>query len=145
MMAHALDALVGIFLQKHGHTWQIYLIQNWRTIVGNLHTRICLEKIQGDTLVIGVYDVHWMQELFLLNSMLLEMINAHFDAPYIKQVRLRLAKKGPEQAKQVKKTIACAEQLPPALLTQQHREALAQVKDQELQTVLQDFLRHCKT
>ena len=87
-MVHGVDALMRIFLQKHGHTWQMYLIQNWRTIVGNLHTRICLEKIQEDTIVVGVYDAHWMQELFLLNSMLLTMMNAHFDKPYIKQIRL---------------------------------------------------------
>ncbi len=144
-MVHGVDALMRIFLQKHGHTWQMYLIQNWRTIVGNLHTRICLEKIQEDTIVVGVYDAHWMQELFLLNSMLLTMMNAHFDKPYIKQIRLKLAKQNPETVKKKKKLPAAA--VGPSLtinLTEEHRVALAQVKDSELQKILQDFLGYCK-
>jgi len=144
-MTQGVDALMRLFLQKHGHTWQMYLIQNWRTIVGNLHTRICLEKIQEDTIVVGVYDSHWMQELFLLNSMLLTMMNAHFDKPYIKQIRLKLAKQNPENLKKKKKLTAAPAQPPLVInVTEEHRIALAQVKDSELQKILQDFLGYCK-
>lgn len=144
-MSHAVQALLRSFLQKHGHTWQMYLIQHWTTIVGTLHTRMCLEKIQDDTIIIGVYDVHWMQELFLLQPMLLERINQQFDKPYVKQIRLKLAKGVPKRAAQKKNKAASVVQRAPVPLTQQHHAALAQVKDQELHDALQTFLQHCKS
>jgi hypothetical protein len=143
-MASAIDLIVRKFLQKHGHTWQMHLIQNWRTIVGNLHTRICLEKIQGDTLVVGVYDSHWMQELFLLNSMLLDTINAHFDKPYVKHVRLKLAKQNEKQKKK-KQVITAPEKQQVVTMTKRHESALSAVKDEQLQEALYHFLQYCKT
>lgn len=147
-MAHAVNAIVQIFLKKHRHTWQMYLIQNWQTIMGNLHTRICLEKIQGDTIVVGVYDSHWMQELFLLNSMLLDTINAHFDKPYVKQLRLKLAQqKEKQKTPDFAKATTGGEKtgpIVPVILTQQHQNALSQVKDEQLQEALYQFLRYCK-
>lgn len=142
-MVSAIDGIVQKFLQKHGHTWQMYLIQNWRPIMGNLHTRVCLEKIQGDTLVVGVYDSHWMQELFLLQSMLIDMINAHFDQPYIKTIRLKLAKQA-EQNKKKSYTQKIEKPQVVVQLTEKHQEALAQVKDEQLQKILSQFLQHCK-
>ena len=48
-------------------TWQIYLIQNWEIIVGNLRAYVLLEKIQDDaTLLLGVTNTMWMQELYYL-------------------------------------------------------------------------------
>lgn len=142
-MASAIDLVVRKFLQKHGHTWQMYLIQNWRTILGNLHTRVCLEKVQGDTLVVGVYDSHWMQELFLLQSMLVDMINAHFDQPYIKTIRLKLANQA-EKSKKKSYTHKVAKSHVPVTITKKHQEALSQVKDEQLQQILAQLLQHCK-
>lgn len=141
-MISAVDLILHKFLQKHGHTWQMYLIQNWVTIMGNLHSRVCLEKIQGDTLVVGVYDSHWMQELFLLQSMLVDMINAHFDRPYVKNIRLKLAKQTEQvkKKKKIEKKIDTTE----TIITEQQQAALACVKDEELQKVLSHFLKHCK-
>jgi predicted GTPase len=141
-MISPLTAVLQKYLQKHGHTWEMYLIQNWTRIVGNLHTRMCLEKIQGDTLVIGVYDSHWMQELFLLQNMLISMINGHFDKPYVKNIRLKLAKQA--ERKKKKQEPKKAVKQPATLLTEQHQQALDQVKDEQLQKILQEFLQHCK-
>jgi len=144
-MISPLDALVKTFFKKHDRSWQMYLIQNWQTITGSLHSRICLEKIQGDTVVIGVYDAHWMQELFILQSMLIDMMNASFDKQHIKQVRFKLAKKRPELVQKSRQVVCHRTTRAPRSLTAAHEDALAAVKDQQLQKVLYTLLQHCSS
>ena len=50
-----------------------------------------LEKIEGNTLIIGVYQASWLQELYLLSTVLLKTINNNLKYPYIKKLRFKHA------------------------------------------------------
>lgn len=128
----------------HKHTdWQLYLIQNWADIVGTLHTRMYLEKIQNDTLFVGVYDPHWMHELFLLSSTLVRTINARLGADYIVRVRFKLARQ--KQVRDIQKQVQEKQNdiVVAHVLSDKQKYVLAQVKDVELKEALQQFLFSC--
>jgi len=135
---------VASCLSRHD-TWQNYLLQHWSDIVGDLHTRICLERIKGDTLFIGVHDVHWMHELFCLGQELIAHINGHLtDAP-VKQVRFVLSssrhrpkKKSPAPA--AKPVASSAGAHAEKLLTAQQHHALSQISDPQLQEIMRQLM-----
>jgi len=94
-MARELSDLLASLLGSQ-HSWQLTLLQKWEMIVGNLKTRVQLLKIQEDTLILGVPDSCWMQELYLLSPLLIHTINKHLDSPRIKHLRFKATGK-PEQ------------------------------------------------
>ncbi len=121
--------------------WRLELLRNWPAIVGDLHTQVTLEKIKGDTLVLGVPDASWLHELYLLSNVVIETINRHLDSDRIKHVRFKQvgrSKKSPtprttyQQAARRQRT-----------LTTREETALGRVDDQGLQTALKDFLMRC--
>ncbi len=85
-----LDQIVTKYTQE---SWQTMVMQQWPTIVGKLADRMYLEKIQGTTLVIGVYDAHWMQELFMLSPTIIALINRALPSPQVQQLRFVLARR----------------------------------------------------
>ena len=54
-MATEIKDLITSLFEQH-HDWKFQLLKNWDSIMGNLATKVKLEKIQEDTLVLGVYD-----------------------------------------------------------------------------------------
>lgn len=135
-----IQEVLSALLMRNDERWHIYLKQNWRTIIGDLHTRVCLEDIKGSTLVLGVYDVHWMHELYLLSSVLIDTVNSQLEKPYIKQLRLMLVVKRPE-LKKVEPVVRKKRVAPRRVLTDRHTRALAEVKDVQLQRILQQLLQ----
>jgi hypothetical protein len=126
---------------KTDDSWQLQLLSNWDKIVGNLKTRVTLEKITADTLVIGVYDACWMQELYLLSPLLLNTINQNLDQPRIKQLRFKRA-----VARKQKKVITTEQPEPVTALpslTAKEQAALATIKDPHLRYALHQFLIRC--
>src|SRR5690349_13440966 len=83
------NILEDILGQGNNNSWQLHLIKNWSSIIGKLSTKVKLEKISNDTIVLGVYDSCWMQELYLLSDELLKKINSKLDEPKIKQIRFK--------------------------------------------------------
>lgn len=71
--------------------WRIKLFQKWDSIVGTLKAHICLEKIEGSTIIIGVYESHWMQELYLMSNIIIKQINASIEGSKINSVKFKLA------------------------------------------------------
>ncbi|HZW61372.1 MAG TPA: DciA family protein [Candidatus Babeliales bacterium] len=128
-------------LIKADDSWQIQLLSNWEKIIGNLKTRITLEKIAADTLFIGVFDACWMQELYLLSPILLNTINQNLDQPRIKHLRFKraVAKKQKQRApdEQPKQVVSL-----PSLTTKE-KTALATIKDPQLREALHQFLIRC--
>ncbi len=122
--------------------WQIQLLQKWEIILGNLKTRVVLEKIQHDTLVLGVYDASWMQELYLLSPLILETINKNLDQSPIKQLRFKQAhrKKVVHKKNIVKHKKEYTTE--PIMNSKQH-DALKQIMDPELKSALYNFLIRC--
>lgn len=70
-----LTSLVNSFLGRSDSDWQLKLRAEWGTIMGDLAKRARLERINGQTIVIGVYDSHWMHELHALSRLILSRIN----------------------------------------------------------------------
>lgn len=128
-----LDQIVTKYTQE---SWQTMVMQQWPTIVGKLADRMYLEKIQGTTLVIGVYDAHWMQELFMLSPTIIALINRALPTPHVQQLRFVLARRTKSTQKLAKARRA---NMIPALdrLSVQDEQLLAQqVGDEALRAEL---------
>src|SRR5947207_14572151 len=86
--------------------WKTNLLYKWHDIIGSLHSKVRIEKIYDDTLILGVFHSCWLQELYLLSPLLIKTINEKLDQPYIKQIRFKeINKKTPYEKKLLKKSI----------------------------------------
>lgn len=139
MAMHIKNLLDSLVPQDQQWKWQ--LLQNWQTIIGNLKTRVSLEKIMDEILVLGVVDSSWMQELYLLSPIILRTINANLDRPRIKQLRFKQLRKNFQKktitAKPNHQVINCI------TLTKKEETTLQQIKDPQLRTALKKFLIRC--
>ena len=121
--------------------WKIDLLRNWDSIIGNLNTKVYLEKITEDTLVLGVADSCWLQELYLLSIVILQVINEKLDRPRIKQLRFK--KVGIRPAKKQRYIKPKPRSFTKRPLTPKEKGALTHIKDPQLQQALEDFLIRC--
>lgn len=87
-MATHLKELLQTLINPHNN-WKTDLLYRWKDIIGPLHSKVRIEKIHDDTLVLGVFHSCWMQELYLLSPLLIKTINEKLDQPYIKQIRFK--------------------------------------------------------
>ena len=139
-MARTLRDLLPQVLENQDD-WRIMLARQWESVVGSLGTRIRLEKIYDDTVVIGVYESHWMQELYLLSSVLCDSINDVIGEPRIKHLRFRLV----EDKKRKPRRLAPKRVKRPknVSLSSSQEKALAAISDEELRRALTDFWGRC--
>lgn len=121
--------------------WKRSLLSNWDTVIGNLKTKVRLEKVYDDTLVLAVADSCWLQELYLLSPMLIKTINAHLDEPRIKQLRFKKA--GISTKTFTPQPTTQQKQYRPVTLTSQEQAALVAIKDPQLRSALEQFLVRC--
>lgn len=139
-MSQEIKNLLPLVLAQHNN-WKFNLLNNWNTIFGALSSRVFLEKIHEDTLIVGVQDSCWLQELYLLSAVLLKTINQTLDQPRIKHLRFKtigITKQKQRINKTPKENVTTS-----VSLTMKEREALTHVKDPELQKALQKFLIRC--
>lgn len=124
-------------------TWQIQLTAQWPIIVGNLSDKISLDKIQGDTITIGVHEPSWIQELYMLSSVILKTINNHLGSPRIKKIFFRHTTKHTVTSPVLPQDTAPQKrkQFP---LTETEKQTLLLIKDDELKHHLASFLSRCK-
>jgi hypothetical protein len=141
MVIHVKDIIKTVMGQgpQSDSSWQMYLLANWNTIIGKLRTKVKLEKIQDDTLVLGVYDSSWMQELYLLSNVLIHTINSKLDKPRIKKIKFKKA----ERSKLKKHEIQPIKTSRKVELSCKEIGALKNIKDEELSEVLKNFLIRC--
>ncbi len=121
--------------------WKLQLLSTWDTVMGNLASKVRLEKIQNDTLTLAVSDSCWLQELYLLTPMLIKNINAHLDEPRIKHLRFKKA--GVATKKPALQPTSQQKQHRPVTLTSQEQAALAAIQDPQLRSSLEQFLIRC--
>jgi hypothetical protein len=123
--------------------WKIELLQKWETVLGNLKTRVVLEKIQDDTLILGVHDSCWLQELYLLSPLIMATINANLDQPRIKNLRFKLT--APSTKKYIPRDQGTVNinTFKARALNAQEQRALDAITDEGLRQVLHDFLMKC--
>jgi hypothetical protein len=126
----------------HQDNWKIKLLQNWPDILGNLSTKVHLEKINDDSLVLGVADSCWMQELYMLSPLLLRTINKKLDAPRINSLRFK--KVGIKKEKKQKTYVRKKQHFIAPPLLPKEQQALKKIKDPALSAAIQNFLRRCQ-
>lgn len=121
--------------------WKMQLLRAWPTVLGDLTPLVSLEKIDNDTLILGVQDSCWLQELYMLSPLILKMINKNLDQPRIKALRFKTRgtkKATPEKALPTRKTVAARP------LSVRERAALETIQDGQLKEALQGFLMRCQ-
>jgi hypothetical protein len=134
------NLLATIF--DHKDNWKLQLLQHWPTILGNLNTRVHLEKINDDHLVLGVADSCWLQELYMLSPLLIQTINKKLDVPRIKSLRFK--KIGIQKEKEIKAQPAKRLSCKTVPLSVKEQQALHRIEDPELRTAIAAFLRRCQ-
>lgn len=147
-MAQPITRLLETFITQPAD-WRSHLVRNWQTIVGALHTRMCLEKIGEDgTLLLGVHDSRWMQELFYLTPTIMQTINTYFNHTYITRIRFILSrtehnpyKHRPKGNNSTDCSTARGAEKPLRSLTTAEQLALRRVDDPQLQQILRQIMQ----
>ena len=136
-----INQVLDNFLKQQGD-WKHYLMANWTTIAGTISNHACIEKIENETLIIGVYDSIWLQELHLLSTILLKKINESLKQPFLKKIQFKYA----SRKKFIRKK-DCTENFKPKsirhVLTVQEQNALKKIHDHELGQAMEKFLMRC--
>jgi hypothetical protein len=134
-----LTELLKLNLTRKTDAWRVRIITDWPQIVGTLQERARVEKVYEDTLVLGVYDSCWMQELYLLSNMIMHKVNQYLGAKYVLKIRLKYVQKQTfKHLAVVTDQVTVCEQL-----TAKEKRSLQKVADPELQVALQNFLIRC--
>lgn len=139
-MALPLQSIVSNILQSNQTDWRKRLVQEWASIVGDLHTKMRLERIgRDDMLIIGVYDIHWMHELHMLSPLIIQTINEKLCVEVIQKIRFVVIDTEQRYDRKIthKKEIAQKNRI--SLLTQEQQAALARIQDPALQAALAQF------
>ncbi len=139
-MIRPLSDLVSNLLPSD-QDWKIKLLQSWPRIMGALAPKVRLEKIDDESLLLGVFDACWMQELYLLTPMLLANINQNLDRPRIKQLRFKRAGKQTQLRACLQKKLTIVRNERP--LTMRETRALDLIGDTQLRDALVGFLQRC--
>lgn len=123
-----------------GNNWKTDLLYRWKDIIGPLHSKVRIEKIHNDTLVLGVFHSCWMQELYLLSPLLIKTINEKLDQPYIKEIRFKQITLKKDKIKtSITKTIQKKE----VVLSKADERTLAKIDDPILREALKAFRIRC--
>jgi len=142
-MSQKIKSILSHILNAKATTWQNELIKNWPHIIGNLDKRMFLKKVKNDTLIIGVYDSNWLQELHILSHLLLKKINSHLQNSYVKKLYFVYSPKYNTDKK--KSSSLKYRQINTESFTLKPKEKLAlnKIKNPELQKALKLYLMRC--
>jgi flagellar biogenesis protein FliO len=142
-MNHIKNIVADIIKSSNSETtWKTIIMQNWQEIMGSLAGKIFIEKITNDTIVLGVTDSCWMQELHMLSDVLKTKINNSLDKPRIKTLQFKYSSKKINRAQKIKTNVPLPYEFKP--LTVQEEHALTNIKDTELSQALMRFLQKCQ-
>ena len=123
--------------------WKFFLLDNWNSVVGDLSSRIRLEKIVDDIIFIGVYEAHWMHELFILSKYIIKNINNALQDEKIKSIKFKLVEIPETKNKILNKSLKLNVKKNNLSLTQKQKNALSKIKDEELSKDIVDFYFSC--
>jgi hypothetical protein len=130
------------------HRWKIALFKNWDTIIGSMHDKVIIDKIEDHTLHLGVSHPAWAQELFLLTPVLKQKINSYLGSERIKTIRFKfldfssISSAKIMQAERTEK--AHAKPHVPYVLTDVEKATLEGITDTELRSDIEKFYARCK-
>ncbi|HSC25532.1 MAG TPA: DUF721 domain-containing protein [Candidatus Babeliales bacterium] len=139
-MATCLKDLLQMLIQPEKN-WKTDLLYRWNDIVGSLHSKVRIEKIYDDMLILGVFHSCWMQELYLLSSLLITKINENLDQPRIKQIRFKLI--GLKTIKKISPLSHKTKKEENIKLTKEDERIIAKIADPTLRDALKAFRIRC--
>lgn len=141
-MTFHIKTFLSPLLQKKEQNWKIALLSKWPEIMGNLSNHVSVEKIQNDSIVLGVQNSSWLQELYLMGPTILETINKSLDQPRFKTIRFKQRGTEPPRKKETKRT-APSFWKAPVTISDSEQRALNNIEDSALKEVLHAFLVRC--
>ncbi len=126
------------------------LLTNWPEISGKLSSRMCIERVQHQMIVLGVYDTIWIQELYCMSDILLAQINKFIGENYFTELRFRYVNKPKIKINNLnnsKNPVINNSTIKPVIikLTAQEQVSLKNIADPELRLALKNFLIRCKS
>jgi Dna[CI] antecedent, DciA len=139
-MVRLIKDYVEHILLVHEENWHVKLMRSWPDMVGDLHTKMALEKIEGSILKIGVYDSHWMHELFMLSPTIVRTINSKLGGNLVSALRFGLREKRQRKERAPKASLMHQKKI---LLSSQQLHILEAVTDSELRVLLKNYLIRC--
>lgn len=139
MAHHIHDILTGCLPSDR---WELQLLQLWPSIIGNLQEHVHIEKMHNSTLILGVYDSSWLQELYMLSPLLLKKINEQLENHTIQQIRFKHTAHKPKTT--LRKKTYTKQNTIPVELSKKEQHALASITDKDLQSALIEYLSRCK-
>jgi len=134
VIKEALEQVLGSY-----DDWRFKLLKSWSVCIGPLHAHVRLERIYNDVLVLGVYDIHWMQELYMLSRTILASINQLLGAQHITELKFKIVER-PRRRSSLTTGLLDARGSRKRELTDREYRALASVKDPHLKEALLAFL-----
>lgn len=141
-MAQPIKTFLTPFIQSKDH-WKLKLLEQWQSCMGNLARRVTIEKIYDDTIILGVPDSCWLQELYMMAPTILQTINQSLDEPRIKEIRFKQVGRktnGPVEPtggrQQPSKHYT-------VVLSTAEKKALERISDHTLRSALEKFLIRC--
>ncbi|KKP36175.1 MAG: hypothetical protein UR26_C0001G0219 [candidate division TM6 bacterium GW2011_GWF2_32_72] len=138
-MTTTIKSLLNNFLDKNDN-WKVQLLQKWPQIIGNMQDKVTIEKIYNDTIILGVSDSCWMQELYFLSDQILQVINLNLDQPRIKNLKFKQSEKKIVPNKVITKNV---KDYAPIRLRKPDLMALEKITDPQLKEVMEKFLTRC--
>jgi hypothetical protein len=122
------------------NNWKTELLNKWQDIIGSLYSKVRIEKIYDDTLVLGVFHSCWMQELYLLSPLLIKTINEKLDQPHIKQLRFKHIGSKKETKKETPVRAIIKKEV---VLTKKEENTLTKIADPALRNAIKAFRIRC--
>lgn len=137
-----INSLVENILQScnQEHYWKFLIMSKWNEIMGPVASKVSICKIHKNTIILGVSDSNWMQELHLLSTLIKEKINKLIGSNRIESIKLKYVgdiKKG--SCKKERITLHSEKYQ----LTKKEEAVLTAIKDPELSQALIGFLQKC--
>lgn len=140
-MRHIKNCLPNIATSNHQKNWRFQLMHEWATIMGNLVSKVSIHKIYNDSIILGVSDSSWMQELYLLSNLIKQKINAALDKPRIETIRFYYVTNNKTPKTLTKKSVVPI--INERSLTTREKKALEKIQDPELSQALTRLLQKC--
>ncbi|HLE76327.1 MAG TPA: DUF721 domain-containing protein [Candidatus Babeliales bacterium] len=141
-MTSHIKTFLSPLLQKKEQNWKISILAKWPEIMGNLANHVSIEKIQDDSIILGVQNSSWLQELYLMGPTILETINKNLDQPRFKTIRFKQRGSTKHQKKEGERTAPTFWQAP-VTITDAEQRALDRITDSALKDSLHAFLVRC--
>ena len=142
-MKHIEQAINSFFQKSNDNQyWKVNLLQNWENIVGSIASKAIIHKIYKDSITLGVYELCWMQELYILSPIIQKKINDFLGSEEIKTIRFRSAKvlNDASSLKNKKREI---KEIPNKILSAKEQAIILSIKDPELAESLKLLLQKC--